>query len=76
MTILSNIITSSSIVTNSNTASLTNKTLINPIINLGGTEGTASQVLVSQGAGVAPTWSTPETGINTGKAIAMAIVFG
>ncbi len=37
--------------------------------------GTTGQVLTSAGAGAVPTWSTP-SGINTGKAIAMAIVFG
>ena len=36
--------------------------------------GTSGQVLTSNGSS-APTWSTP-SGINTGKAIAMAIVFG
>ena len=37
--------------------------------------GSAGQVLTSSGTG-APTWATPNAGINTGKAIAMAIVFG
>lgn len=37
--------------------------------------GSAGQVLTSSGTG-APTWTTPSSGINTGKAIAMAIVFG
>jgi hypothetical protein len=37
--------------------------------------GTSGQVLTSAGSGAAPTWSTP-SGISTGKAIAMAIVFG
>ena len=37
--------------------------------------GTAGQVLTSSGTG-SPTWTTPSPGINTGKAIAMAIVFG
>jgi len=41
----------------------------------GATYGTAGQVLTSGGASAAPTWSTP-SGISTGKAIAMAIVFG
>ena len=41
----------------------------------GATYGTAGQVLTSGGSGAAPTWSTP-SGISTGKAIAMAIVFG
>jgi len=37
--------------------------------------GTSGQVLTSQGAGVTPTWTTLST-VTTGKAIAMAIVFG
>jgi hypothetical protein len=37
---------------------LTNKTLTDPKIVLGGTNGTAGQALVSQGAGVAPAWAT------------------
>jgi hypothetical protein len=37
--------------------------------------GTSGQVLTSAGSGAVATWSTP-TGISTGKAIAMAIVFG
>ena len=37
--------------------------------------GSSGQVLTSSGTG-APTWATPSAGINTGKAIAMAIVFG
>ena len=39
------------------------------------TDGTNGQVITTNGSGVM-TWSTPSTGISTGKAIAMAIVFG
>lgn len=39
-----------------------------------GSYGTAGQALVSQGSGAAPVWGS--AGISTGKAIAMAIVFG
>ena len=39
--------------------------------------GTNGYILTSNGAGVAPTWqAAPSSGISTGKAIAMAIVFG
>ena len=38
-------------------------------------DGTAGQVITTNGSGVM-TWSTPSSGISTGKAIAMAIVFG
>ena len=38
-------------------------------------DGTAGQVITTDGSG-AMTWSTPSSGISTGKAIAMAIVFG
>lgn len=37
--------------------------------------GTAGQVLTSNGAG-APTWAAASGGISTGKAIAMAMIFG
>ena len=36
--------------------------------------GTSGQALLSNGSGAAPSWGT--AGISTGKAIAMAIVFG
>ena len=38
-------------------------------------EGTSGQILTSTGTGTAPTFQD-NTGINTGKAIAMALVFG
>jgi hypothetical protein len=39
--------------------------------------GTATHVLTSNGAGVAPTFQVlPSSGISTGKAIAMAMIFG
>jgi hypothetical protein len=63
-----------SAVTLDGTQTLTNKTLDDPIITLGSTEGTSGQAIVSQGAGQPPTWGS--AGISTGKAIAMAIVFG
>jgi hypothetical protein len=37
--------------------------------------GTSGQVLTSNGAGALPTWQT-SSGITTGKAIAMALIFG
>lgn len=37
--------------------------------------GTTGQVLTSNGAGALPTWQT-SSGISTGKAIAMAMIFG
>lgn len=40
----------------------------------GANYGTAGQALISQGSGAAPVWGS--AGISTGKAIAMAIVFG
>ena len=74
MATLSGIITPTNIITASNTITLTNKTLTDPKLTLGGTNGTAGQVPVSQGAGAPPVWGA--AGISTGKAIAMAIVFG
>tara|TARA_R110002126_G_scaffold51035_1_gene140012 strand:- start:484 stop:1113 length:630 start_codon:yes stop_codon:yes gene_type:complete len=44
-------------------------------LTLTGATGTAGQVLTSAGGG-APTWSTPTSGITTGKSIAMAMIFG
>ena len=74
MTLLSDILAPSPIVTTTGTQSLTNKTLVDPILTLGPDQGTAGQAVVSQGAGQPPVWG--EAGISTGKAIAMAIVFG
>jgi hypothetical protein len=42
----------------------------------GATYGTAGQVLTSGGSGAAPTWTTPSSGVTTGKSIAMAMIFG
>ena len=39
------------------------------------TAGTSGQVLTSNGAS-APTFQTPATSVSTGKAIAMAMIFG
>jgi hypothetical protein len=38
--------------------------------------GSSGQVLTSSGSGAAPTWTTPSSGITTGKSIAMAMIFG
>jgi hypothetical protein len=43
-------------VTLDGTETLTNKTLVDPILTLGAGQGTAGQVPVSQGAGLAPVW--------------------
>lgn len=52
--------------TDAGTSTLTNKTLADPKISLGGTNGTSGQVLTSAGAGVAPTWtSLPAAGSMT-----------
>ena len=49
-------------VTETGAQSLTNKTLTDPKLSLGGTNGTAGQVPVSQGAGLPPVWVTPGGG--------------
>lgn len=41
---------------------LTNKTLSDPLLSLGGTNGTVGQVPVSQGAGLAPVWGSVASG--------------
>jgi len=46
------------VVTLDGVQTLTNKTLTDPKLLLGGTNGTLGQALVSQGAGVAPAWTT------------------
>lgn len=48
-------------VTLTGTQTLTNKTLTEPKIDLGGTNGTTGQAMLSQGAGLAPIWKTPPT---------------
>ena len=52
------------LVTDSSTSTLTNKTLTDPKVVLGGTNGTAGQIPVSQGAGLPPVWTTPESGFS------------
>jgi hypothetical protein len=53
---LSNIIPPAGVVTPAGTQTITNKTLVDPILTLGAGQGTAGQVPVSQGAGLAPVW--------------------
>lgn len=59
---LSQIVQPSNVITADIPAELTNKTLTNPKLSLGGTNGTAGQVLVSQGAGLAPVWGNGTPG--------------
>jgi hypothetical protein len=65
------------------TETLTNKTLTSPVLTtpnittgllVASLAGTAGQALLSGGSGAAPTWGT--AGVSTGKAIAMAMIFG
>jgi hypothetical protein len=49
--------TGGDIVGTTSTQTLTNKTLTDPIVSLGGTNGTSGQVLTSAGTGAAPTWA-------------------
>lgn len=44
------------VVGTTDTQTLTNKTLTDPKVSLGGSNGTTGQVVTSQGAGVAPAW--------------------
>ena len=48
-------------VTTTGTQELTNKTITDPKLTLGGTNGTAGQVPVSQGAGLPPVWGSVST---------------
>jgi hypothetical protein len=50
--------------TTTNTQTLTNKTLVDPVITLGSTQGVLGQFPVSQGAGLPPVWTTPESGFS------------
>jgi hypothetical protein len=59
-----------------NTSLSSNVTFSNTRISANGSTGTAGQVLTSSGTGANVYWSTPSSGITTGKSIAMAIVFG
>ena len=47
---------------------------LNSTLTAGASTGTSGQVLTSTGTGVQ--WATASSGITTGKAIAMAMVFG
>jgi hypothetical protein len=55
---------SGTIVGTTDSQTLTNKTLTDPNLILGGTNGSAGQVPVSQGPGNAPVWTTPESGFS------------
>lgn len=61
MATLSSIITPTNVLTSSNTATLINKTLVDPNISLGGSNGTVGQLPVSQGTGLPPVWTTVST---------------
>lgn len=91
MTVLSAIITPTNVVTNDNTATLTNKTLTSPVINTGtlntpniaaglelsGDAGTAGYLLTSAGSGSAPVWAAaPDTGLSQAKATMISMIFG
>jgi len=69
-----NVVRAAGDVTLDGTQTLTNKTLTDPKLVLGGTNGTAGQVPVSQGTGLPPVWGS--AGVSTGKSIAMAMIFG
>ena len=75
--------TAGSFATLTGTETLTNKTLTAPVLTtpnittgllISGSAGTSGQALLSGGSGAAPTWGT--AGVSTGKAIAMAMIFG
>jgi hypothetical protein len=53
-----------SVVGTTDTQTLSNKTLTDPKLLLGGISGTPGQVPVSQGEGLAPAWTTPESGFS------------
>ena len=77
MSTLSQFVAPQNVTTAENTQTLTNKTLqaanLTGATLFGGSAGTAGQVLTSNGAGQAPSY---QAGFSTGKAIAMAVVFG
>lgn len=68
MATLSQIIAPSNVVTATNTETLTNKTLIDPKLSLGGTNGIIGQIPISQGAGLAPVWGDVSAGTSAAKA--------
>jgi hypothetical protein len=53
-----------SVVGTTDTQTLSNKTLTDPKLLLAGTSGTSGQLPVSQGAGLPPVWTTPESGFS------------
>ena len=50
------VVPSGAVVGTSDSQTLTNKTIADPVLTLSASEGTAGQVPVSQGAGLAPVW--------------------
>jgi hypothetical protein len=72
---LSYLIDTGDYITTTSTSTLTNKTIVDPIVTLNSSQGSSGQVLTSQGAGQAPTWTSTSAGLGAGAAIAFAIVF-
>lgn len=58
MATLSSIVLPNNVTTATNTQTLTNKTLQDALVTLGGTNGNAGQAIISKGSGVAPEWGT------------------
>ena len=58
MSLLSEVIAPTSILTEDNAKTLTNKTLVDPVVTLQSSQGTTGQVAISQGALVPPIWHT------------------
>ncbi len=56
--------TAGGFLTLSGTQTTTNKTIVDPIVTLNATQGEAGQYPVSQGAGLPPVWTTPESGFS------------
>lgn len=73
---LNYLIDTGSYVSETSTSTLTNKTIVDPIVTLNSSQGVSGQVLTSQGAGQPPAWtSSGGGGIGAGAAIAFSIVF-
>jgi hypothetical protein len=73
---LSYLIDTGSYISETSVSTLTNKTLVNPILTLNNSQGASGQILTSQGAGQPPAWtSSGGGGISAGAAIAFSIVF-
>jgi hypothetical protein len=72
MATLSSLVQPNNILTATNTQTITNKTIEDPIITLTSTQGTSGQVISSQGSGQPPVWVSLSSSFNYATLLALS----